>query len=349
MFRLTNKSYEFPDFLNRNPITDIKSPEDKVPSGDFFTCSCLAAYFKRKSKNHKMDRVRKLVSAKEVYKQGYSGNNVCIAVLDTGVYAAHPDFGGRIVCFRDYVNHRTGAYDDNGHGTHIGGILCGNGKMSGGRYAGMAGNAKLVVLKVLDQNGNGNTTDVIRALEWVHQNREKYRIRLLNFSVGFLPGAGLREQKELLDAIDRLWDEDIAVVTAAGNNGPGAQTVTVPGISRKVITVGASDDAKSPAPLVRGYSGTGPTGCCIVKPEILAPGTNVRSLSNRPDTYTVKSGTSMAAPVVCGALALALEKRPQMTPAELKLALYETVTPPEVPENTKAWGILHVDKLLQVV
>jgi serine protease AprX len=221
--------------------------------------------------------------------------------------------------------------------------------MSGGRYAGMAGNAKLVVLKVLDQNGNGNTTDVIRALEWVHQNREKYRIRLLNFSVGFLPGAGLREQKELLDAIDRLWDEDIAVVTAAGNNGPGAQTVTVPGISRKVITVGASDDAKSPAPLVRGYSGTGPTGCCIVKPEILAPGTNVRSLSNRPDTYTVKSGTSMAAPVVCGALALALEKRPQMTPAELKLALYETVTPPEVPENTKAWGILHVDKLLQVV
>jgi serine protease AprX len=322
-----------------------------------------------------MDRVRKLVSAKEVYKQGYSGNNVCIAVLDTGVYAAHPDFGGRIVCFRDYVNHRTGAYDDNGHGTHIGGILCGNGKMSGGRYAGMAGNAKLVVLKVLDQNGNGNTTDVIRALEWVHQNRETYRIRLLNFSVGFLPGAGLREQKELLDAIDRLWDEDIAVVTAAGNNGPGAQTVTVPGISRKVITVGASDDAKSPAPLVRGYSGTGPTGCCIVKPEILAPGTNVRSLSNRPDAsaakggvsaavsghaaksvasvvafgYTVKSGTSMAAPVVCGALALALEKRPQMTPAELKLALYETVTPPEVPENTKAWGILHVDKLLQVV
>jgi serine protease AprX len=93
----------------------------------------------------------------------------------------------------------------------------------------------------------------------------------------------------------------------------------------------------------------GPTGCCIVKPEILAPGTNVRSLSNRTDTYTVKSGTSMAAPVVCGALALALEKRPQMTPAELKLALYESVTPPEVPENTKAWGILHVDKLLQVV
>jgi serine protease AprX len=302
-----------------------------------------------------MDRVRKLVSAKEVYKQGYSGNHICIAVLDTGVYAAHPDFGGRIVCFRDYVNKQTGAYDDNGHGTHIGGILCGNGKMSGGRYAGMAKNANLVVLKVLDQNGNGNTTNVIRALEWVHKNREKYRIRLLNFSVGFLPGAGVFEQKELLSAIDRLWDEDIAVVTAAGNNGPGAQTVTVPGISRKVITVGASDDAKSPAPLVRGYSGMGPTGCCIVKPEILAPGTNVRSLSNRPDTfmsapgYTAKSGTSMAAPVVCGALALALEKRPQMTPAELKLALYESVTPPEGAERTKAWGILHVDKLLQVV
>jgi serine protease AprX len=296
-----------------------------------------------------MDRVRKLVSAKEVYKQGISGKNVCIAVLDTGIYAGHPDFGRRIVYFKDFVNGRTGAYDDNGHGTHIGGILCGNGRMSGGRYAGMAKNASLVVLKVLDQKGNGNTKDVIRALEWIHMHHRQYHIRLLNFSVGFLPGAGWEEQKELLDAIDRLWDEDIMVVTAAGNNGPGKHTVTVPGISRKVVTVGASDDRRSPAQLQRGYSGKGPTGCCIVKPEILAPGTEVKSLSNSTDGYTVKSGTSMAAPVVCGALALAYEKRPQITPAELKLCLYETVTPLEPKEKSQAWGILHVDKLLNVI
>ena len=97
-------------------------------------------------------------------------------------------------------------------------------------------------------------------------------IRILNFSVGFLPGALDREQKQIMELLEQLWDDGVTVVTAAGNNGPGAGTVTAPGISRKVITVGASDDRSSPGERRGGYSGSGPTGCCIMKPEIFLIG-----------------------------------------------------------------------------
>lgn len=297
-----------------------------------------------------MDRVKKLVFANEVYKRGYSGKNVRIALLDTGVYAGHPDLKNRVVYFLDFVNHKPFPYDDNGHGTHIAGIMCANGRPEGRRISGMAPGAELIVLKVLDEKGNGSTADVLRAIDWILEHHKAYRIRLFNFSVGFLARANRREQEELLDAIDRLWDEDVMVITAAGNNGPRARSVTVPGISRRVVTVGASDDVSGmAADLQWGYSGKGPTGCCIVKPEILAPGTKILSLSGDSDGYTRKSGTSMAAPVVCGAMALAFEKRPTLTPAELKLKLYQTVTPLKPESGSKAWGILHVDNLIKML
>ncbi len=297
-----------------------------------------------------MNRVKKLVFANEAYRWGYTGKHIRIALLDTGVYAGHPDLRNRVIAFKDFVNRRQTPYDDNGHGTHIAGIMCGDGRMSSRRISGMAPAAELVVLKVLDEKGNGRTPDVLRAIEWVSDHRKIYNIRLLNFSVGFLARADRREQEELLCAIDRLWDDDVMVITAAGNNGPRAHSVTVPGISRRVVTVGASDDASGmAADLQRGYSGKGPTDCCIVKPEILAPGTKILSLSGSSDGYTRKSGTSMAAPVVCGALALAFEKRPQLTPAELKLKLYETVMPLKPEGSDRAWGILHVDNLIKMV
>lgn len=296
-----------------------------------------------------MNRVKKLVHAEKVYKYGYTGKKIRIALLDTGI-APHADLIDRPVIFRDFVNGRKKAYDDNGHGTHIAGILCGSGRTCGGEISGMAPGAELVVLKVLDEKGNGSTEIALNALEWLRYNREKYDIRLLNFSVGYLPGVNLKDQHELLEAVDDLWDQGIGVVTAAGNNGPNTRTVTVPGISRKVITVGASDDGNFRlGGLQPGYSGRGPTGCCIVKPEVLAPGTNIRSLSNRNNGYVIKSGTSMAAPVVCGAMALALEKNPDLTPALLKLQLYESVVHVEEERQRRCWGTLHVDNLLDMV
>lgn len=288
-----------------------------------------------------MERVKQLVHAERVYRQGYSGKNVTIAVLDTGAFL-HRDIRSNIVHFKDFVGNRRHSYDDNGHGTHVAGIICSNGRLKG-----MAPQAQLIVLKVLEQDGGGNTDRVLMSLDWVLKNKERYRIRILNFSIGFLPGARGEEQKQIIEKLERLWDENVAVVTAAGNNGPRQGSITVPGISRKVITVGASDDMTTDLRLPKNYSGQGPTECCVVKPEILAPGTNITSLDYRGNHYVKKSGTSMAAPVVSGALALALQKNPALRPEELKVKLYESADGQR--KGKSAWGILQVDKLIELI
>ena len=268
--------------------------------------------------------------------------------MDTGI-ARHPDFDHRIVGFLDFCNKRTTAYDDNGHGTHVAGIIAGSGQVTG-MYCGIAPKANLLVLKVLDNNGNGNTTSVLEGIDWLLKNRIHYGVRLLNISVGMLKNAGEKEKRELLDAVDTAWDAGIMVVTAAGNNGPKENTVTIPGISRKVLTVGCMDDEAVNLGhniLKEGYSGTGPTDCCIMKPEILAPGTNVTSCSRDGKGYVKKSGTSMAAPAVTGTLALAFERFPELTPAEMKLRLYESAYPRGEYFHKKAWGMIHGDNLVR--
>lgn len=183
-----------------------------------------------------MNRVKQLVHAENVYRMGYTGKNIRVVTLDTGVYL-HPDLRQNVVGFLDFVAMKRACYDDNGHGTHVGGILCANGRMKG-----MAPQAQLIALKVLGKDGGGQTERVIRGLQWVLAHHKELGIRILNFSVGFLPGALDREQKQIMELLEQLWDDGVTVVTAAGNNGPGAGTVTAPGISRKVITVGQGDE-----------------------------------------------------------------------------------------------------------
>ena len=288
-----------------------------------------------------MKLLKQQVHANEVYKNGYTGKNVRIAVLDTGVFL-HRDLRNRVFGFKDFVDGRGYCYDDNGHGTHVTGIICSNGTIKG-----IAPDAQVAAIKVLDREGNGKTNRVLQALEWIQEYKKKYAIRILNFSVGFLPGAESEEQKLIVDKLEQLWDDNMIVVAAAGNNGPSEGSVTVPGISRKIITVGASDDHSPGRNMPRGYSGMGPTGCCIVKPEIVAPGTNILSLDYRGNYYVKKSGTSMATPVVCGALALALQKKPALRPEELKLGLYLSAR--RDPQAKAAWGILDVDNLVDLI
>ena len=278
-----------------------------------------------------MDQAKQAINAVKVYKNGLSGKNVNIAILDTGVYG-HELLNDKIVCFNDYIGGKTKIYDDNGHGTHVAGIICAD-------RIGMAENARIAVFKVLDQFGMGKTGDSLRALEWIKRNHKKYDIKILNFSVGYLPDSKLTEKQKILDVIYELWDLGIVVVAAAGNYGPGSFSVTVPGISRKIITVGSYDDFRS---------GRGPTGCCIVKPEVLAPGSEILSLSNRNNGFVRKSGTSMATPIVAGAIALLLERYPKMKPEEVKLRLYNTCK--RIPsQKDRNWGIVDVDKLLGII
>ena len=130
-----------------------------------------------------MDRVREKLHADAVYQSGITGRGVTVAILDTGI-CAHPDFDRRIVAFCDFVNGKQNMYDDASHGTHVAGILGGNGGLGRGRYRGIAPGCGLVGLKVLDRFGQGRMEYLIAALEWVCANYQKYGIRILNISAG---------------------------------------------------------------------------------------------------------------------------------------------------------------------
>ena len=294
-----------------------------------------------------MNRVRESVNADFAHKRGYIGSGITVAVMDTGI-VYHPDFDNRVVRFIDFTSRRTTAYDDNGHGTHVSGIIGGSGFTSRGKYMGMAPGVNLIMLKVLDKLGNGNTAQVLKALQWIIENREKYRIRILNISVGMLNSAKQEEQNQLLAAVEEVWNHQIVVIVAAGNNGPAEGSVTIPGMCKTVITVGSFDDDKKDlkrSGMMSGYSGRGPTENCIVKPELVAPGTRIASCSTNM-SYEVKSGTSMATPVVSGAVALLLNRYPYLTPAQVKLRLYETAIDMGKEKNIQGWGKIDVQRLL---
>ncbi len=294
-----------------------------------------------------MDRVREIIGLEHITGMYHTGAHITVAVLDTGI-ASHVDFDERIIGFCDLINHRDMPYDDNGHGTHIAGIIAGSGAFSGGRFAGVAPTSQLVVCKVLNRRGDGTTAHIIQGIRWCIRHRKEYNIRVMNISVGMLESTKKEEQEELEQEVVRAWDYGIVVITAAGNNGPATESVTVPGTVREVITVGCMDDGEvygNIPGLKPGYSSRGPTKHCVVKPEILAPGTNIRSCSHRGG-YTIKTGTSMAVPVVSGIVALMLAKNPNMTPAEVKLKFYRRCIASENNGKQECWGSVYVPYLL---
>lgn len=271
----------------------------------------------------------------------YLGQKVCVAVLDTGI-APHPEFKGQILTFYDAVNGLIMPYDDSGHGTHVCGIIA-------GKQIGISPKAKLAVCKVLDKNGDGKVHHIMKAVRWVLEYQKLYNIRIVNISAGMSKTTDKRDEERLLNGVEALWDAGIVVVTAAGNKGPGRGTITIPGISKKVITVGSLPNSRDK----RKYSGQGPTKECVCKPDVIAPGTNIFScnanyVKGRELPYISKSGTSMATPVVSGAIANLLSKYPDMSNVEVKLRLRESCTDLHLPRNQQGWGLLNVEKLMKV-
>jgi serine protease AprX len=169
---------------------------------------------------------------------------------------------------------------------------------------------------------------------------------------------GTNTDDPLVRAVDALWDMGIVVVTAAGNNGPDACTISSPGISKKVITVGSSDDdvtVKICGTSMKNFSGRGPTKDCIIKPDIVTPGTDIVSClaPNVKNTgsivggcYQSLSGTSMSTPMVSGAVALLLQKYPDLSPDDVKYMLKTSATDLNYPQNRQGWGLLNIEKLL---
>ena len=276
-------------------------------------------------------------------KSFYTGKGIGVCILDTGIYE-HIDFTGRIWAFYDFLAFKRRPYDDNGHGTHVAGLVAGDGTASMGKYRGAAPGCGIISLKVLDRYGTGSQDDVLRALRWIREYRQQYRIRVVNISVGTTCNSK-RNNARLLESVEQLWDEGVVVVTAAGNQGPRPGSITAPGSSKKVITVGSSDLLEGRSAI----SGRGPTAECVCKPDIVAPGNKIMScVPGKPYSYGVKSGTSMSTPLVTGAIACALEKNPALTNTDIKTMLMNSAEDMGLPQNLQGWGKFNRRKFLKM-
>ncbi len=300
-----------------------------------------------------MQRVREQIEAR--WQSGsLPEQGVTVAVLDTGI-GRHPDLLGRLLAFKDFVHHRNLMYDDNGHGTHVCGIIAGDGRMSQGVYRGMAPASRLVVGKVLDGKGDGTADAMLEGIEWILAVKEQFGIRILNISVGIgnLNHAG--KERALRDRLEDLWKEGVMVICAAGNKGPESGSISAIG-SGSVLTVGCYDGeyCRDKNRRCENYSGRGVERAPVRKPDLVAPGTDIVSCNvfyrknngKIRDAYIKKSGTSMATPIVSGAAALALQKYPGMTNEELKQRLTVTATDLGEPWNLQGWGMVNVKRLM---
>ena len=290
---------------------------------------------------------------------GYDGAGVGIAVIDSGITPRHDDLSDtpegtqRVDQFVDFIDGRPNPYDDYGHGTHVAGIIAGNGFDSGGRRSGIAPAARLIVLKALDGSGKGRISHVISALGHVIAQRHALNIRVANLSIA----TGVYEsfnKDPLTLAAKRAVDAGILVVAAAGNNGRSQNAreqyggITAPGNAPWVLTVGASSHMGTTAradDTIAPFSSRGPAAIDhAAKPDVVAPGVGIESLSDPASAfYTSKSayllkgtvdtsylpylslsGTSMATPVVSGTAALMLQANPTLTPNQIKAILQYT-------------------------
>src|SRR5213594_164018 len=301
---------------------------------------------------------------------GLTGKGVGIALVDTGVQL-HQDFkrpyGAKQAVEVEVVGHETGLQDYFGHGTHVAGILNGNGAASSDSlsfrsFRGLAPGAQLISVRALSPDGTGRTSDIITGIDWVVKNAGTYNIRVLNLSLGH-PVYESYKTDPLCRAVASAVRKGIVVVVAAGNDGAigtGFGTITSPGNSPSAITVGAVDDRNTvPAAddVLAWYSSKGPALVdFVVKPDLVAPGTwivSTRAVSSWLDTqhheltlqvgdyrndpvnaaqdgsYYSLAGTSMAAPMVAGAAALMLQKDPTLNPATVKARLMKSAVKDE--------------------
>ena len=309
------------------------------------------------------DLTNSATGVSSAWNAGFTGAGIGVAVIDSGINDSHPDLwdsthtSSRVLYHQDFTgtattNSNGAKYDLYGHGTHVAGIIAGNGYLSGGHYSGVAPEASLIDLRALDANGAGTDSTVIAAIQQAITLKNAYNIRIINLSLGRgIPAS--YTQDPLCQAVEAAWKNGIVVVVAAGNLGRlsvygsnGFGTITAPGNDPFVITVGATKSNGSATPQAEtkaSYSSKGPTTYDhVLKPDLMAPGSAIVSLAapgatleasypndvvagtdGKADYFTL-SGTSMATPAVAGAAALMLEEQNTLTPDQVKARLMKT-------------------------
>jgi serine protease AprX len=270
---------------------------------------------------------------------GVDGRGVTVALLDTGISPVADLDPERVLARVDLTQDADG-WDRYGHGTHMAGIIAGDGSRSNGAYEGIAPRANLVSVKVASWDGSTDVSEIIAGLQWVIAHRTAYRIKVLNLSYG-TDGRQSYRLDPLNYAVEQVWFSGVTVVVSAGNSGPGGGTVNKPGDDPYVITVGAADlhDVNvGKLTLEADFSSRGPTAANgLTKPDLIAPGISI--VSNRAvdstvdmlhpaarvgDAYFKGTGTSQAAAVVSGVVALMLQANPRLTPNQVKGILTTT-------------------------
>ncbi len=297
-----------------------------------------------------MDIASVTVGSDTANEYGLTGRNVSIAVVDTGVYP-HNDLitpTNRIIAFKDFVGNKSTPYDDDGHGTHVAGTIAGNGFASKGKYMGIAPDANIVGIKVLNQDGSGNISDVIAGIQWAIQNKDKYNIKILTLSLG-TKAKGTYQDDPLCRAVDAATSAGITVVAAAGNNGPERSTINSPAISPNIISVGACDDRNAGSISIADFSSRGPTPEGLIKPDIIAPGVKITSLKNERNEYQSLSGTSMATPIVAGCAALLYEHNPDYNPQQVKSIMTQNATPLGFNQQDQGAGLLDIKRIVSTL
>jgi serine protease AprX len=276
------------------------------------------------------------IQAPRVWDIGLKGQGVKVAVIDTGIDTAHPDFSGRIVTSKSFVS--SSAHDDNGHGTHVAGIVAGSGAKSNGKYVGVAPEASLYIAKVLRADGGGSMSGVMAGIEWavLEQN-----VQVINLSLG---GTGSCDGTDALSVMcdEAVSQAGVVICVAAGNTGPDPRTVGSPGCARLVITIGASDDNDG----IALFSSRGPTADGRIKPDIVYPGVGIIAAQAAgtqlgrviAEGYVSLDGTSMATPHASGVAALMLQAKPELTAQELKTQMLAAAVKLGFDPNTQGVG-----------
>ncbi len=284
---------------------------------------------------------------------GLSGKGINIAFIDTGI-VEHGDFcigTNRIIYFKDFINDKSDAYDDNGHGTFVAGVCSGNGALSGGKYSGIAPQSNIISLKALNGLGEASADKILNAMEWVYENHKQYDIKIVCMSFGSDP---LGFNDPIMAGAEALWKEGVVVVAAAGNSGPEYQTIKSPGVSSQIITVGGFDDNRFDIENfdfnffeIADFSSRGPSFSRF-KPDLVAPSVDIVSCGkDRP--YVSLSGTSVATPMIVGLCALLYEKNPNFSPNEIKRALLNCCKPICYNKNLEGYGYPEINKLLKQI
>ncbi|WP_405877372.1 S8 family peptidase [Streptomyces sp. NBC_00005] len=331
----------------QTPKQDAPELWDAVTNGDK-AASGIAHVWLDGVRKASLDKSVPQIGAPTAWAAGYTGKGVKIAVLDTGIDATHPDLKGQVVAEKNFST-SPDATDKFGHGTHVASIAAGTGAKSGGKYKGVAPDAKLLNGKVLSDDGFGDDSQILAGMEWAADQGAD----VINLSLG---GGDTPEIDPLEAEVNKLSEEKgILFAIAAGNDGDfGEQTIGSPGSAADALTVGAVDDNDKLA----SFSSRGPGLDGQIKPDVTAPGVDItaaaapgslidKEVGEKPAGYLTISGTSMATPHVAGAAALLKQQHPDWKFSELKGALTGSAKGGKYTPFQQGSGRIAVDKAIK--